>query len=306
MSAHVFCRDLCLARGEPLAGTGKLAQRTLLLRWPRGKWRVPRFESADMSPTLSEAVRLAMQAGIHVALVDRTGEFDALPHLQAEGIAADYDSEAALAEAITRFTAGTPLSGRPDTRTTILCCTDSRRDACCARYGFATFKALRAAADPEKINLLQATHVGGCRFAASLVVLPQRQRYGRLSPDEAPAFLAALERGEIYISAYRGRPDLPEAIQAAEVAALAWAEKRGIAQADVHIHAQPTIPPQEGAELSLAAHAGPTRLHLRLRTEILPVNGRCDALNEGIEPEMTPRWSVAAISEATNHREIST
>ena len=35
MSAHVFCRDLCLARGEPLAGTGKLAERTLLLRQGR-------------------------------------------------------------------------------------------------------------------------------------------------------------------------------------------------------------------------------------------------------------------------------
>jgi hypothetical protein len=258
-----------------------------------------------MAPALSEAVRLAMRDGIHVALVDRVGEFDTLPQLQADGVAADYQDEAALADAVMRFTAGEPLHGRTDDRTVILCCTDSRRDACCARYGFATFKALRAAADPEKFNLLQATHVGGCRFAASLVVLPQRQRYGRLSPEEAPAFLATLERGEIYVPAYRGRPDLPEAMQAAEVAALAWAEERGIAQAHVHIDAVPSAPPRGGEELRVAARVGGRVLQLRLRAEALPVNGRCDRLAEGAEPEMTPRWSLAAIAETMSRGEAS-
>ena len=195
MSRHVFCRDVCLERGEPLAGTGKMAQRHLLVRWPRGKWRVPRFESADMSPDLREAIRLAMQSGAHVALVDRVGQTGTIPQLQSDGVAANYESEAEMVAAITRWTAGEPLVGTPDTRIIILCCTDSRRDACCARYGFATYKALAEAVDPARFNLLQSTHVGGCRFAASLVVLPQRQRYGRVGPEDATAFLVLHRRG---------------------------------------------------------------------------------------------------------------
>ncbi|GLQ56782.1 sucrase ferredoxin [Devosia nitrariae] len=297
MAGHVFCRDLCLERGEPLPGTGNLAERVLLLAWPRGKWRVPRFESVGMDEPLREAVRLAMKAGIHVALVDRVGESDALPSLQADGIAADFPDQQALAQAISHFTAGEMFEGRADPRTVVLCCTDSRRDACCARYGFATFKTLKAAADPGRFNLLQATHVGGCRFAASLVVLPQRQRYGRVAPEEADEFLATLARGDIYLPAYRGRPGLPQTAQVAEHAAMAWAQAHGLPQASVSL---PDIawPDDEaaGAEFAVTVTAAGTPLSMRLGAEAIPVHGRCDALAAGKEPEITARWRVTAFA----------
>lgn len=297
MSGHVFCRDLCLERGEPLPGTGNLANRVLLLAWPRGKWRVPRFESVGMDEPLREAVRLAMNAGIHVALVDRVGESNALPTLQANGIAADFSDQQALALAITRFTSGEMFEGRPDPRTVILCCTDSRRDACCARYGFATFKALKAAADPGRFNLLQATHVGGCRFAASLVVLPQRQRYGRVAPEQAGEFLAAIARGDIYLPAYRGRPGLPQTAQVAEHAAMAWAEANGLPQASVSL---PDIAwrgdDAASAEFAVTVTAAGKPLRLHLGADAIPVHGRCEALADGNDPEITNRWRVTALT----------
>ena len=104
MSKHLFCRDVCLERGEPLAGTGNMAERFIFVRWPRGKWRVPRFESADMGPALSRAVQGAMKQGIHVALVDRVGETNTLPMLQANGVVADFESEDVRLNAALRTT----------------------------------------------------------------------------------------------------------------------------------------------------------------------------------------------------------
>lgn len=227
MSKHIFCRDVCLERGEPLPGTGNLAERFILVRWPRGKWRVPRFESVDMGPELTDAIRGAMKAGIHVALVDRVGETDAIAMLQVNDVVADFETETELAAAIAAVTAGAPLAGRSDTRPVLLCCTDSRRDACCARHGFATYKALVAEADPARINILQATHVGGCRYAASLVLLPKRERYSRLAAHEAPAFLATILADKIYLSAWRGQAGLPEAAQVAQHAGMQWAVDHG-------------------------------------------------------------------------------
>src|SRR5690554_2949632 len=194
MASHVFCRDLCLERDEPHEGTGDAPERALLLAWPRAKWRTPRWESVDMSAALATSIHRAALAKIHVALVDQIGDSESLPQLMAqpEAVSASFASEQALIEAIDAYVEGVVFPGTPDPRTTIVVCTDSRRDACCARYGFSTYKALVAIADPTKFHIVQATHIGGCRFAASVIVLPHRQRYGRMTAGQAPAFLESL------------------------------------------------------------------------------------------------------------------
>jgi hypothetical protein len=85
MSKHVFCRTLALERGEPHEGTGRLSPRFLMLAWPKGKWRVPRFASIDMSPALGDAIRDAMQSQVtdnSVVLVEGSPG-QALPRLMA-------------------------------------------------------------------------------------------------------------------------------------------------------------------------------------------------------------------------------
>jgi hypothetical protein len=284
MGNHVFCRDLCLERGEPLQGTGDAPQRVLLLAWPRGKWRTPRWESVDMSELLAASIHNAAKGGLHVALVDRVGDSEALPRLMAqpEGVYADFESEAALIAAIDGYAEGTVFSGEIDPRITILVCTDSRRDACCARYGFSTYKALVAIADRDKFNIVQATHLGGCRFAASLVVMPDRQRYGRMTAGQVPAFLEALSRGEIFLPAYRGRTDLPEPIQVAELAALEWAADNDASVSSVQLSHEglPEVV-KDGDELVLAAALGGSRLSIRLRARTFHIQGNCGVIADG-------------------------
>lgn len=296
MSKHVFCRTLALERGEPLAGTGKLSSRFLMLAWPKGKWRVPRFESVDMSPALGEAIRDAMQSQVtdnSVVLVEGSPD-QTLPTLLAypDGRSLVTVNEAETVTLIRAWTAGEPLPGPVDDRITILCCTDAKRDACCARFGFATFKALLGAADPTRFNVLQCTHLGGCRFAASLIVLPAGQRYGRLEPADVPGFLAALESGETYLPASRGNPHLDEPAQAAELAAMRWGAERGLPQASTRLEGR-----QETDEdhIVFSARSGEHRLSVSVAAKAFSVDGACSGID--VEPpELEKRWFATGVA----------
>jgi hypothetical protein len=293
MAKHVFCTDLCHERGEPLEGLGNAPQRVLMLAWPRGKWRTPRWESVDMSAELSHTLHDAAHAGLHVALVDKVEAEGSLPTLHAmpENVFADFSDEASLIMAIRNYVDGQLFAGTPDPRSTIICCTDSRRDACCARNGFSTYRALVAIADTSRFNIVQATHIGGCRMAASLVVMPQRQRYGRMTAGLAPAFLAALERGEIFLPAYKGRSGQPEAAQVAEIAAMRWAAERGHILNNIPVFGAIPDETTEGMSLTLGAELPGNRLAIRLHAQSFMVQGNCETVADGGGEPML-RWCL--------------
>jgi hypothetical protein len=298
MNAHQFCRDICLERGEPHEGTGDAPERMLLLPWPRGKWRIPRWESVGMGAKLSAAIRHALNNDVHLALVDRVGETDSLPGLMAqpESVFADFGSEAELVAAVRNYTDGIMFEGEVDPRVTILVCTDSRRDACCARYGFSTYKALTADADPMRFNIVQATHVGGCRFAASLIVMPQRQRYGRMTAGQAPAFLESILRNEVFLPAYKGRADQREPMQVAEIAAFRWAEEHH--RSARHVRILQTATPadaQDGHVLTVQAAIRETDLDIRLTARTFLVQGNCETVAENSSVSML-RWCLDGVT----------
>ena len=288
---HVFCRELAIERGEPMEGTGQLRPRLLLLAWPRGQWRSPKWRSAGMSPALAGAVEAAGRGENQVILVESLDK-SPLPRLMAfpEARAFTPDDEPALIAAITAWRQGEPLPGTPEPRTTIVCCTDSRADACCARFGFATAKALAAAADPERFLILQGSHIGGCRFAASLAVVSRRERYARLAPEAVPDFLESLGRGEIYLPAFKGRADRAEPEQVAELAALRWAAKAGRGQGPVVL----AIEAAQADWRRYRAELGGDRLTVEVRARVLPMHGKCAAIHTE-EPRPTTRWIVASV-----------
>lgn len=277
-------------------GLGDAPQRVLMLAWPRGKWRVPRWESVGMSPALSSALHAAAHAGLHVALVDKVEAPGSLATLHAlpENVRADFSTEAGLIEAICAFAAGGSFGGVRDPRTTILCCTDSRRDPCCARYGFATYKALVAVADPARFHIVQATHIGGCRFAASLLVMPQRHRYGRLTAELVPDFLAALDRGDLFLPHYKGRDGLAEPAQVAELAALRWAAERGLSLSGIDVSGSVPATAEPGHRLALGADFDGVRLDISLTARSFPVQSSCRPEAQGHE-EAVLRWCLEEV-----------
>ena len=103
-------------------------------------------------------------------------------------------------------------AGQPDPAPLYLVCTHGKHDPCCGQRGHAVAAAL-AACRPGQV--WQASHLGGCRFAPSVLVLPLGLMYGRVPPAQASAFVAAAEAGEVVGDLLRGRIGVPPAAQAA-------------------------------------------------------------------------------------------
>jgi hypothetical protein len=298
-SGRQFCHDVMLARGEPLqGGAGAAPERQLLLYWPHGKWRAPRHESKELSPALAETIRRSgKEAGLPVLLVDRRLSDDPVVTLLSlpDRIVCEPESEAELIGMIEAAGRGEALVGRHDPRTVILCCTDGKRDPCCAKWGFATYKELISLADPKQFNVLETTHQGGCRLAATVTVQPKRERYGRLSPDQIPEFLDAIASGRKYLPAMRGRGGISEAAMVAEIAAMQWAEQHGLAQSEVVLSGtEHPAPADAPGRLAIPVAVGELKLLVDVEPRQLLMAGHCDVLEAG-DGKLGFRWVLVGV-----------
>lgn len=280
-----FCTDHAIACGEPLAGTGTLAERHLFVRWPKGNWRRPRFDTVGLSDELRVQMKAASGGGRYVGLVDGE-QLELLSFPDATSVV-PRDQEHAV-ELVELWRDGMGFDGTP-LRRTVLCCTDAKTDACCARYGFPVFKALAAAAPDFDIDVLQCTHIGGCHFAPSVIVMPDRQRYGLLTPASVPDFLAVIARNELYLPSYRGNPALGEIEQSAEAAVRDWADGR-VALEGLEV-AQVTMRSDIEATVEVQLNAERLLVHAHLTS--FPIYGNCRDM-EG-EPKDKLRW-VATVA----------
>lgn len=101
--------------------------------------------------------------------------------------------------------------GRLDPSPLYLVCSHGRHDPCCGERGRPVVASL-AASRPERV--WQASHLGGCRFAPTVLVLPLGIMYGRVPPSAAADVVAAAEAGEVLGGLFRGRIGIPPAAQA--------------------------------------------------------------------------------------------
>ncbi len=94
-------------------------------------------------------------------------------------------------------------------------CTHGRHDACCAERGRPVASALTASHPAET---WEVSHVGGDRFAANMVVLPEGLYYGRMDPGTASQVASLHEAGRVDLGRLRGRASYPMHVQYAEIA----------------------------------------------------------------------------------------
>lgn len=108
------------------------------------------------------------------------------------------------------------LDGSQGSRSThpiYLVCTHARHDACCALFGRPVYGEV-ARLHPDQT--WETSHVGGDRFAANLVILPEGLYYGGLEGDSAHHVVDAHGGGLIDLDYFRGRSAHPVPAQAAE------------------------------------------------------------------------------------------
>ncbi len=222
MTERPFCAEVSAGRGEQLGATASRVEHWLLVEYG-GHWPYDPLDAAVFAGSLRErlAERLAALPSSRLLLMKRPGRarrdrveviYGGTPERGAWFRRLDLAHHGQLAE----------LELAPDgpgerlEHPLLLVCTHGVRDRCCARYGQALCRALNSLADPEWIR--QASHVGGDRFAANLVVLPEGLYFGRVAPADAGPLLAGYLAGRIDLDRYRGRSCWPFAAQAAELA----------------------------------------------------------------------------------------
>jgi len=210
-------------RDEPVTATASRVERWLLVEH-RGAWGPESVPSSRMSKPVARAIaEHASRARARLLLIRRPGRPSA-----AEGrwvyaadsrpgheriLARRLVDDAELLELVLPFGGGDRSGWSHVDGPLYLVCTHGRNDRCCALRGRPVAHAV-AAAHPDRV--WECSHVGGDRFAANVVVLPDGLYLGRVEPEDAVGVLAELERGVLPAGLVRGRSSLPLPTQAAQ------------------------------------------------------------------------------------------
>lgn len=219
---------------EPLAGTAATA-RTWLLVEQTGPWGAKALTSSHLAPELGRALETAAQGtGARVALIRRPGHHadtrtasrhqvyvahTAPGRTWLRSCVADdprrlLDLDFAALGAGDHGGFGTPHTGAP----LALVCTNGKRDRCCALLGRPLAAELAATGEE---GVWEVTHLGGHRFAPTVLVLPYGYAYGRTEAHTVKEILAAVRAGRVVLQGCRGSSAWERPGQAAELAVRA-------------------------------------------------------------------------------------
>ena len=225
MSAY-RCAAAAFERDEPLAGTASTVRAFLLVE-NAGPWGIDALRDARLPDEVKDGLQSrSAAAGVRTLLVRRNAGADPAPGIRVFAAFADPDGpwmetstlaapEVLLSLDLDALGRGESPGLTPVDEPVFCVCTHGRHDACCAELGRPTARAL-AAAYPQ--HTWEVSHIGGDRFAANLLVLPDGLYYGQVTPEVAPGLAATHLDGRLVLDRLRGRSALPFAVQAAEVA----------------------------------------------------------------------------------------
>ncbi|MCT2590625.1 sucrase ferredoxin [Streptomyces sp. N2-109] len=278
------CAITSEAMGEPLAATAATARTWLLIEQP-GPWGPKALTGSHLDPELGSALdRLASPHGTRVALIRRPG-----PHPDRHGplrrrvfLAHTLPGrswllggvltgppEEQLRELDFAALGSGDLDGLPDTwqphegDPLVLVCTNGRRDRCCALLGRPLAAELAASGTAD---IWEITHLGGHRFAPTLLVLPYGYAYGRIGAPAVKGVLEALRDGRVLTERCRGRSAWDRPGQAADLAVRA---RTGEQHADA-LSVLGTEETGEGRWQVTVAHADGSRWRVRIDAASAP------------------------------------
>jgi hypothetical protein len=227
LSLRPLCAESSSAAGEGLGATASRIEDWLLVEhggyWPYDPLDATVFAGALREHLLAQLARLRNP---RLLLVKRPGRFrperirvvyGSTPERGRRFYTIEVEQHRELLNrdfaAVLRGEA--PAFGEPLEHPLLLVCTHGKRDRCCARYGQTLCQALHDSAHSSWV--WQSSHVGGDRFAANLVCLPEGLYFGRVGRLQADSVLSAYVAGRIELEHYRGRSCYTFPVQAAEL-----------------------------------------------------------------------------------------
>jgi hypothetical protein len=295
------CSVTAEARGDSPVGTAGPARRWLLIEQP-GPWGRDALTQSRFDRGVAAGLTARARAeGVRVLLVRRPGDrladsgrrwayVDGRPG--AEGLWWSVrDSDADLLDA--------PWDGSVGERTqrpTYLVCTHGQHDACCALRGRPLARALPA---PGPADVWECSHLGGCRFAGNVLVLPHGFAYGQV-PGDGADLVAAHARGQVAPPWLRGRSGLPMPAQAAQAAARA---ELGLLGVDDLLPRSSRKLPGSAAEEAAGVErfevvlAGPDG-DVAVRVESRPSEEAAQLTCRALHPAHSRTWTTLSVSPA--------
>jgi len=213
------CATAARGRGDPIIGSAPYARGWLLIEHP-GPWAVDAVAGSGIAPNVQALLgETARAVPARVLLIRRPGR---TPRGSARAWAAvrddgsvtwgrwqDGDDLRDAVDVLRAPGAAAPASGG---ELIVLVCAHGVHDACCAIRGRPVAAAL-ARVWPEAV--WECSHLGGCRFAPSVVVLPDGYYYGGVDPHAAVATVRTHLAGEVSLPHLRGMARVPPPAQAA-------------------------------------------------------------------------------------------
>ena len=226
MSDLNYCSVLSRNSAEPLAGSAPFARHFVFITWPKKYWQYEALEAKGGFPQgLKKWMKEQSEVNgkISIRLVSRAGlgqdkvEIYIYPEKYCYSNVLPSQIPAVLEsyfrDGITAAFSPAPIEGEQ-----IFICTHGRHDKCCAKFGQELADKMRYHVSRQKtaVEVWDSSHLGGHRFAATMIDFPTGRAYGHLSADELPNYLASRKAAQVYGRAYRGSVFLSGLEQVAE------------------------------------------------------------------------------------------
>lgn len=223
MTTPVSACDYALEVGEPLTATAPRSETWLLLEYPR-PWGGKAYPESSIPAAVKAHIdaQLAAMPNARLQLIGRSNRVE-LTNLALYVVDARWTGqrirrfvlpsyEALLHLPLAQIAQGGSELGEVVTTPLYIVCTNGKRDLCCARHGLPVYNSLKALG----ADVWQCDHIGGHRFAGTMVAFPHGIYYGRVDAAAAAQIAAAHGRGEMALPYLRGRACSEPYVQAAE------------------------------------------------------------------------------------------
>ncbi len=203
------CSTRSLEAGEPVAGTASYGRRWLLLE-VASAWGPNAFRG---SPVLDRALGIKIEQraaaeGFRLVAIRRSGRarLDGGRRWRWARVDCNPGHESVrwgeVAGPDEYLTAVYSEPGTPSAEPVIAVCAHGRHDQCCASRGRLVATSLARREGPA---VWECSHIGGDRFAATLLLFPHGINYGRADVLDAGQMVDEYRAGRVMLAGLRGR-----------------------------------------------------------------------------------------------------
>ncbi len=229
-----YCAELSRSLGEDIVGSAGYYQTYILIECPY-PWESQAFESPKVPKNLQAFISEVEQAKLSVRFLlmvkdkcKADEKTKVIVYQQPQKSTTSYEKQefdlpniGEVAPLLANYLTpeGFEFATRPSESRDFFVCTHGSRDRCCARYGYPFYRQaveMSAELGLEDVDVWQVSHIGGHRFAPTMIAFPDGRYYGALTSESLRTILTRQGDLSCFEQVYRGWSLLPKKMQVLE------------------------------------------------------------------------------------------